>query len=94
MDDLCRDACPDGLVVGRTDRKELAALVGKLGPDDLLITFAAGTRSEQSLWPVGVAGDGFDGNLTSDSTRTDGVALPPTSARPSSGGWGSTCRTR
>ena len=75
VDDLCPTGCPDGLVVGRTDRKELTALVRKLGPDDLLITFAAGTRSEQPLWPVGVAGEGFDGNLTSDSTRTDGVVL-------------------
>jgi hypothetical protein len=72
---LCRGGCPAGLVVGRTDLEQLEDLAARLRPDDLLITFAAGARSEQPLWPMGVAGEGFDGNLTSDSTRTDGVVL-------------------
>jgi hypothetical protein len=75
VDGLCRTGCPPGLVVGRADFGQLDDLVARLGPDDLLITFAAGSRSEQPLWPVGLAGAGFDGNLTSDSTRTDGVVL-------------------
>jgi hypothetical protein len=75
VDGLCRGGCPAGLVVGRADFKQLDDLVAALGPEDLLITFAAGSRSEQPLWPVGVAGEGFDGNLTSDSTRTEGVVL-------------------
>ena len=71
----CRDDCPSGLHVVRIVLDELPGLVRSLGPDDLLIAFAAGSRSEQQLWPTGVAGTGFDGNLTSDSTRTDGVVL-------------------
>ena len=67
--------CPPGMTVVRPEFDELGELVAGLGPDDLLIAFAAGSRSEQPLWPIGIAGPGFDGNLTSDSTRTDGVVL-------------------
>jgi hypothetical protein len=67
--------CPPGMTVVRPEFDELGDLVASLGPADLLIAFAAGSRSEQPLWPTGVAGPGFDGNLTSDSTRTDGVVL-------------------
>ena len=74
-DSGCEGDCPPGLSVVRADFSELDELVGGLGPDDLLIAFAAGSRSEQPLWPTGIAGDAFDGNLTSDSTRTDGVIL-------------------
>ncbi|HET8566153.1 MAG TPA: hypothetical protein VFL77_06730 [Solirubrobacterales bacterium] len=42
---------------------------------DLLIAIARPTgRSDEPL-PIGIAGAGFDGNLTSDSTRTDGYVL-------------------
>jgi hypothetical protein len=36
---------------------------------------AAGARGEQQLMPAGIAGAGYRGNLTSASTRTDGVVL-------------------
>ncbi len=71
----CPPGCPPGLTVVRAEFNGLGDLVAGLGPDDLLIAFAAGSRSEQPLWPTGIAGPGFDGNLTSDSTRTDGVVL-------------------
>jgi hypothetical protein len=74
-DGACEPACPPGMSVVRAEFKELRGLVDDLGPDDLLIAFAAGTRREQPLWPTGIAGPGFDGNLTSDSTRTEGVVL-------------------
>jgi hypothetical protein len=74
-DALCETDCPAGLAVARIEFRQLNDLVDALGGDDLLITFAAGSRSEQPLWPTGVAGEGFDGNLTSDSTRTDGVVM-------------------
>ena len=54
---------------------ELRRLAGELGPDDLLIAVAAGARADQELLPAGIAGPGYDGNLTSASTRTDGVVL-------------------
>ena len=74
-DGVCERDCPAGMSVVRADFKELDDLVAGLDDGDLLIAFAAGSRSEQPLWPTAIAGEGFDGNLTSDSTRTDGVVL-------------------
>lgn len=71
----CGFGCPEGVTVVRADSRLLRDLASSLGPEDLLIAFAAGSRSEQQLWPVGILGEGFDGTLTSDSTRTDGVVL-------------------
>jgi hypothetical protein len=44
-----------------------------LGRDDLLIALAM--PGGECTVPIGIAGRGFDGNLTSDSTRTDGYVL-------------------
>jgi hypothetical protein len=41
----------------------------------LLIAFARPTGDSDDLLPIGIAGPGFDGNLTSDSTRMDGYVL-------------------
>ena len=73
----CRNGCGTGLSVLRARLDELHGLVRRLGPDDLLVAFAAGARAEQELLPAGVAGEGFEqpGNLTSDSTRSDGIVL-------------------
>ena len=69
----CASGCGPGLSVLRIRLAELPAMVDGLRPDDLLIAFAAGARADQELLPAGVAGPGFGGNLTSASTRTDGV---------------------
>jgi hypothetical protein len=45
------------------------------GPGALLIAFARPTGDSDDLLPIGIAGPGFDGNLTSDSTRMDGYVL-------------------
>ena len=46
-----------------------------LQAEDLLIAFAKpGGESDEPV-AIGIAGPGFDGNLTSDSTRTDGYVL-------------------
>jgi hypothetical protein len=71
----CELGCGTSLSLVRSSVSELAALVDNLGPDDLLIAVTFGVHSDQQLLPAGVAGEGFDGNLTSDSTRTDGVVL-------------------
>ncbi|MDQ3725574.1 MAG: hypothetical protein M3335_06765, partial [Actinomycetota bacterium] len=42
---------------------------------DLLIAFARPTGRSDDLLPIGISGRGFDGNLTSDSTRMDGYVL-------------------
>jgi hypothetical protein len=69
----CRAGCGTGLSVFRARLAELPALVDHLGSGDLLIAFAAGARADQELLPAGIAGPGFEGNLTSAATRTDGV---------------------
>jgi hypothetical protein len=69
----CRAGCGPGLSVLRARLAELPAIVDRLAPEDLLIAIAAGARAEQELLPTGIFGAGFDGNLTSDSTRTDGL---------------------
>ena len=70
----CSSGCGPGLTVTRLGAGQLAALAGRLGPDDTLIAIADGTDSEQQLLPAGVAGLGA-GDLTSDSTRTDGLVI-------------------
>ena len=72
--------------------RELRPLVAGLGPDDLLIAIERRRRArEQELLPTGIAGAGFDGNLTSDSDPHRRLRRSrPTSRRPSSSTSGST----
>ena len=51
-------------------RKEVARMPG----DALLVAFAEPAPGDQTV-QIGIAGPGFSGNLTSDSTRTDGYVL-------------------
>jgi len=44
-------------------------------PDVLTIAIARPTGKSDAPLPIGIAGRGFDGNLTSDSTRMDGYVL-------------------
>jgi hypothetical protein len=46
-----------------------------LGPDRLTIAIARPMGKSDAPLPIGIAGAGFDGNLTSDSTRMDGYVL-------------------
>ena len=71
-------------------RSSCAALVDELGPGRPADRVRApAPRAQQQLLPAGIAGEGFDGNLTSASTRTDGRRdLTPTSRRPCSSSFG------
>ncbi|MQA73709.1 MAG: hypothetical protein GEU88_05075 [Solirubrobacterales bacterium] len=71
----CRLGCGPGLSVIRARPGELGDLAGGLAGGDLLVAIASGARAEQELLPAGIAGEGFDGDLTSASTRTDGVVV-------------------
>ena len=51
-------------------RKELTGMPA----DELLIAFVEPSRGRKVV-PIGIAGGGFEGNLTSDSTRTNGYVL-------------------
>jgi len=54
---------------------DLASIARNLPPDDLLIAAARPREDSDDLIAIGIAGQGFDGNLTSDSTRMDGYVL-------------------
>ena len=54
---------------------ELSGLVGRLRGDDLLIALGKPPPPNDRALPIGIAGAGFDGTLTSDSTRTTGYVL-------------------
>jgi hypothetical protein len=65
---------PVGIAVvsaGIGPARRLAAAVPSGG---LMIAFAAPSTGRQIV-PIGILGEGFGGNLTSDSTRTDGYVL-------------------
>jgi hypothetical protein len=53
----------------------LSSLLPGLSSEDLLIAVARPTGQTGDPLAIGIAGRGFDGNLTSDSTRTDGYVL-------------------
>jgi len=56
------------------------------GGGRLLIAIARPTGETDAPLPIGIAGRGFDGNLTSDSTRMDGYVLS-TDVAPTILGW-------
>jgi hypothetical protein len=55
--------------------REVRKSAGRLRPRDLLIAIARPTGRSDEPVAIGIAGGGFHGNLTSDSTRTDGYVL-------------------
>jgi hypothetical protein len=65
------------LTVGRDESgvAELRARVKRLHGDDLLIAIERPSPAKNQALAIGVAGRGFDGNLTSGSTRMDGYVL-------------------
>jgi hypothetical protein len=72
----CRSrGCGPGLSVIGTNSSELPRMVNALRGEDLLIAIAAAPPPDHHLLAAGIAGAGFDGTLTSDSTRTRGVVL-------------------
>jgi hypothetical protein len=55
--------------------RRLPSLVRGLHGNDLLIAIERPPPDKNAALAVGIAGRGFDGDLTSDSTRTDGYVL-------------------
>lgn len=53
----------------------LPSLVRNLRGDDLLIAIERPPPAKNEALAIGIAGRGFDGNLSSDSTRTNGYVL-------------------
>jgi hypothetical protein len=55
--------------------RQLATAVKSLRGDDLTIAIERAPPAKNHALAIGIAGRGFDGNLTSDSTRLDGYVL-------------------
>lgn len=68
-------ALPSAFEVRGSTLRQLSSLVGELGGEDLLIAIARPTGRSEDPLAIGIAGKGFDGDLASDSTRTDGYVL-------------------
>ena len=71
----CLRRCPPGVSVVRVEPGELPRLITALEGDDLLIALRDAPPAEDKQLPIGIAGRGFEGTLTSDSTRTEGFVL-------------------
>jgi hypothetical protein len=70
---LAREA--EHLAVRDVSLSQLPGLVSALGGGDLLIAIERPPPPRNEALAIGVAGRGFDGDLTSDSTRLDGYVL-------------------
>jgi hypothetical protein len=69
---------PDGhstLEVRSGDLREVSSLAGTLRGNDLLIAIEKPPPPDNEALSIGIAGNDFRGNLTSDSTRLDGYVL-------------------
>jgi hypothetical protein len=65
----------EALEVRDVSPARLRGLVDRLRGDELLIAIERPPPAENEALSIGIAGPGFDGNLTSDSTRLDGYVL-------------------
>jgi hypothetical protein len=65
----------EGLEVGDVPSARLRGLVDRSRGDELLIAIERPPPAENKALAIGIAGPGFDGNLTSASTRLDGYVL-------------------
>jgi hypothetical protein len=63
------------VVVSGGDVQRAASYARELRDDDLLIAIEAPPAAKNQELAVGIAGQGFDGNLTSESTHTEGLVL-------------------
>ncbi|MEK6250756.1 MAG: hypothetical protein AABM43_02225 [Actinomycetota bacterium] len=69
------DRCPAPVCVLDVTPADLRPLVRSLRGDDLLIALERPPPQPDHQLTIGIAGHGFDGNLTSDSTRMRGYVL-------------------
>ncbi len=63
------------LEVRRGNLEDISALAAGLRGDDLLIALETPPPAEDEALAIGIAGRGFGGDLSSDSTRLDGYVL-------------------
>ncbi len=70
-----RTSCRPTVSVVEADTGQLPALARGLRGEDLLIALERPPPAGHSQLALGIAGAGFDGNLTSESTRIDGYVI-------------------
>lgn len=68
------EPCP-GLAVVEAFPEQLRLMIEDMRPDDLVIAIERAPPEARGVLAVGVAGRGYEGNLTSDTTRTPGFVL-------------------
>ena len=71
----CLDRLCGGVAVVPATLGDLPRLIARLRGDDTLIAFERPPAAEREVLAIGAAGEGFEGNLTSDTTRTPGFVL-------------------
>jgi hypothetical protein len=69
------DRCPAPVCVLDAEPADLSSLVRSLRGEDMLIALETAPPQPDHQLTIGIAGRGFDGNLTSDSTRMRGYVL-------------------
>jgi len=74
VDNACPAAC-SGLTVTRGTLATARRLDRELGADDLLVVFARPPAEKDHELAIGIAGDGYAGQLSSGSTHTRGLVL-------------------
>lgn len=68
-------ACAPPVLVRNARLRELPQLINALEGDDLLIALERPPPAERRMLALGIAGAGYTGTLTSDTTRTAGYVL-------------------
>jgi hypothetical protein len=74
VDDACASGCA-GLTLTTGTVAGVERLARGLEDDDLLIVFAKPPEAENDELAIGIAGSGFAGELSSESTHTSGLVL-------------------
>ncbi len=67
--------CGEAACIDSGSVAEAARLARQAPPGDLLIAFARPPPERNHELPIAIAGSGFSGDLTSESTHTDGLVL-------------------
>jgi hypothetical protein len=74
VDPACAAGCP-GLAVTRGTLADAAKIARRLKADDMLVAFSKPPAAKDHELAIGIAGSGYQGQLTSESTHTDGLVL-------------------
>jgi hypothetical protein len=70
-----REAKRGLLSVTEASLAEATAMARRAGPQQIVIAISTPTDESDEPIPMGIAGKGYDGDLTSDTTRTNGYVL-------------------